>query len=552
MIKVNNFQQTRMFDRIEEILHDKNKARLNADWPGIFRNVFLQMMPVDDLGESFSLDFGRPTKEHYSICGLLLLKDYFGWTTKETVDEYIYNLKIHYALMIDSDNIQLSTRTLERYIKIFRQKELAQNLMDKVTGKILTELNISIDKQRLDSSHVFSNMAEWSRSMLLFKITQRFLVQVKRHESKLYYELDEELRALYESQGSWIYKAEPKTRNVRYGDHVCSNKEQIAWDMSRVIERFENHEKLSNMTTFKNLKRVFEEQCEIIDSKVKIRKHPGGKAMLNPSDPDASIDNKGFGYQVQVTQTYNPENPVQIITAALPQTASESDQNAIDPMLKKMEANNAKPKELLADAGYGSDENVVNAAANGVELLAPTKGKEYNKLGLEECEFDSKNRIIKCPCGKLPLHKNFDGTKGRAVFSLKTCGNCPDVKRCIANKQGNNYVIKYDTKRLRLRERRLYEKSDEFRERYRFRGGIEALFGNMKQNTPLRRLSVRGKSAVYSTIYSIMTMHNIMQVVKAIKNNPKKAINDLHMVINSVYAYIFYSQRRILANTSYK
>jgi hypothetical protein len=199
-----------MFDRIDEILHDKNKARLNTEWAGIFRNVFLQMMPVGDLGETFSLDFGRPTKEHYSICGLLLLKDYFGWRTKEAVDEYIYNLKIHYALMIDSDNIQLSTRTLERYMKIFRKKELAQNLMDKVTGKILTELNISIDKQRLDSSHVFSNMAEWSRSMLLFKITKRFLVQVKRHENKLYHELDEELRVLYESQGSWIYKAESK------------------------------------------------------------------------------------------------------------------------------------------------------------------------------------------------------------------------------------------------------------------------------------------------------------------------------------------------------
>ena len=72
------------------------------------------MMPVDDLGKSFSFDFGRPTKEHYSICGLILLKDYFGWTTQETVDEYLYNLKIHYALMIEPDNLELSTRTLER------------------------------------------------------------------------------------------------------------------------------------------------------------------------------------------------------------------------------------------------------------------------------------------------------------------------------------------------------------------------------------------------------------------------------------------------------
>ncbi len=91
------------------------------------------MMPVEDLSKGFSRDLGRPTKEHYSVCGLILLKDYYGWTNQEAVDQ----------------------------------------------------LNIKIDKQRLDSSHVFSNMADWSRSMLLFKTTKRFLVQVKRHESKL-------------------------------------------------------------------------------------------------------------------------------------------------------------------------------------------------------------------------------------------------------------------------------------------------------------------------------------------------------------------------------
>lgn len=51
-------------------------------------------------------------------------------------------------------------------------------------------------------------------------------------------------------------------------------------------------------------------------------------------------------------------------------------------------------------------------------------------------------------------------------------------------------------------------------ERYRYRGGNEALFGNQKQNTPLRRLNVRGRVAVFNSIYAIMTMHNIMQAAK--------------------------------------
>ncbi len=209
--------------------------------------------------------------------------------------------------------------------------------MDAVARKIISELSIQIDKQRLDSTHVFSNMAEWTRSMLMFKTVKRFLVQVKRHESKLYHELDAELRRLYEASGDWIYAEKPQLRNVRYGGHVCGNKEQIGWDMLRLIERFEDHPKLSGINTFKDLVRVFNEQCEIDNGKVKIRKHPGSEALVNPSDPDASFDNKGVGYQVQVTQTFHPENAVQIVTAAQAQTASESDWNAVDTMLKKAE-----------------------------------------------------------------------------------------------------------------------------------------------------------------------------------------------------------------------
>ena len=465
MITRNDFRQNRLIERIDEILHPKVRARLDADWAGVFRTVFLQMMPVDDIGQGFSRDFGRPTREHYSICGLLLLKDYFGWTVEETVKQYLYDLEIHYALRIEPDCLELSTRTLERYLKIFRKNELAQKLMDTVTRKIINDLNIKVDKQRLDSTHIFSNMADLTRSMLMFRTVKRFLIQVKRHESKLY--------------------------------------------------------KLSKINTFKDLARVFNEQCELVDGNLQRRKHPGGGALVNTSDPDAGVDNKGVGYQAQVSQTHNPENPVQIITAVIPQSASEADQNAVEPMLEKMKRNNAVPEECSADTAYGSDKNVLKAAEQGVELLAPASGKEKGSLWLEECEFDENNRLLKCPLGKKPLKSTFKDGKGRAVFACNICGKCPEYKRCCTSKSGNNYVITYDDRGLRLRERRLYEQSEEFYERHKFRGGIEALFGNLKQNTPLRRLAVRGKEAVFSAIYSIMAVHNIMQAAKVYANQGK-------------------------------
>lgn len=64
----------------------------------------------------------------------------------------------------------------ELYSYIFRGNELAQKLMELVTRKTIAELDIKVDKQRLDSTHVFSNMPNMTRSMLMFKTPKRFLV----------------------------------------------------------------------------------------------------------------------------------------------------------------------------------------------------------------------------------------------------------------------------------------------------------------------------------------------------------------------------------------
>ena len=64
----------------------------------------------------------------------------------------------------------------------------------------------------------------------------------------------------------------------------------------------------------------------------------GGDCVQNPSDLDAtSSGHKGPDYQVQLAETCVPSNEVQLITAALPQTACEPDADAVPPMLDQLE-----------------------------------------------------------------------------------------------------------------------------------------------------------------------------------------------------------------------
>ena len=69
-----------------------------------------------------------------------------------------------------------------------------------------------------------------------------------------------------------------------------------------------------------------------------------------------------------------PENEVQLVAAALPQTACELDADVVVPMLDQLEQAGRKPEEMLADALYTGDEDVQAAAARGVDLVGPVPG----------------------------------------------------------------------------------------------------------------------------------------------------------------------------------
>ena len=91
-----------------------------------------------------------------------------------------------------------------------------------------------------------------------------------------------------------------------------------------------------------------------------------------------------------------------LITAALPQGGSESDMESLPKIEKKLKKEEHLPEELFADAGYGSDENYVKSAENGVKLIAPTAHQPKDKVGLNECKFDEK----KVYCGMSCREKN--------------------------------------------------------------------------------------------------------------------------------------------------
>jgi len=94
MHRIVNPQQTRLFDPFDRVLTEKTRKRLLDGWPGVFRHTILELMPVDAVSEHFEPAMGRPTKELYSIAGLLLIQEFMDWTKDQALDAYSFKANI--------------------------------------------------------------------------------------------------------------------------------------------------------------------------------------------------------------------------------------------------------------------------------------------------------------------------------------------------------------------------------------------------------------------------------------------------------------------------
>jgi hypothetical protein len=515
MHKIVNPQQTRLFDPFDSVLTEKTRKRLLDGWAGVFRHIILELMPVDTISGHFDPAMGRPTKELYSMAGLLLIMEFMDWTKEEALDAYRFHMDIHYALNLEPVTHDISIRTLERYIELFEKDELAKTIMSQVTVSLVDILEIKIDQQRLDSTHVFSDMASFGRTRLMGVTIKRFLTQLKRHSQADYDGLDESFRQRYAPGVNQLFADTRKDNESRR-----LLRQQVAEDMYFLIRLFADRPEHVGKDTYKALERIFYEQCDVREEKVSVKAKTGGDVMQNPSDPDATYDgHKGPGYQVQIAETCNLENDVQIITCTIPQTAVESDTAAAGEVLDTLDESGLLPQELFADTHYCSDENIQDAADRGVELVGPVPcgsliDKNVDCLNIDDFDIDEQTEeVVCCPAGHKPVSSEHDRETGKTktIMPSSACSQCEFRNECPVEKCRDGYCLHHTAKQRRLASRRREENTDAFRQRYRIRGGIEGTNSGLKRRTGLGRLRVRGSPRVFHAIYLKIAGWNILR-----------------------------------------
>ncbi|MHC4930549.1 MAG: transposase [Planctomycetota bacterium] len=482
MHNIVNPQQTRLFDPFDSVLTEQTRTRLLNGWHGVFRHVILELMPVDAVSGHFDATMGRPTKELYSIAGLLLIREFKNWTKDEALEAYSLDMNIHYALNLEPVAHDLGMRTLERYIALFEEDRLAKATLNDITLKLVDLLDIKIDKQRLDSTHIFSDMASFGRTRLMGVAIKRFLTQLVRHNKEAYHSLDESFRHRYAPSVHQLFADTQKDSQSR--KHL---RQQVAEDMHFIVRHFGNDAEHRDKDTYKAVERIFYEQCEVHEETVIVKKKTGGDVMQNPSDPDATYDghkgpgyqaqiadatydgHKGPGYQAQIAETCHPENEIQLITSAIAQTAAQSDANAVEEVLDDLSANGLLPDEMLADTLYAGDDNVQLAKEQGVELLGPVAGcssqddsgpvagcssQDDSQLTIDDFNVDeTTEEVVCCPAGHKPERSEHNGDTGKTKTMMpeSSCGHCEFYQQCPVTKSRDGYRLEHTAKDRRLR-----------------------------------------------------------------------------------------------------
>jgi hypothetical protein len=374
-------------------------------------------------------------------------------------------------------------------------------LFDHITDKLAKLFKVTTDHQRVDSVHIKSNMRRLGRIGIVTSTIHKFLVNLKRGHKELFDTIDEGIIDTYLSQESLHCFSMVKPSESAKTLASVSN------DLFHLVEQFKDHPDITAMHSYKLLERVLKEQCTVSEDgtqvHVKRPKEIPSDSLQNPSDPDATYSgHKGQGYQVQVMETYGTEKETRdknlnLITHVHVEPAHESDAHALIPAIESSKQRGLAPEELLADALYGGDENCQKAAQQGVELISPTKGtKEKGGISLSDFALNEQGDVISCPQGHMPVKTKKKKTRHTLAFDSHHCRTCPFQEACPVKKGKKYHYLRYTDKEMRLAQRRAYEHTDEFQDRYRWRAGVEATMSEYDRKTGVKHLRVRGFKAV--------------------------------------------------------
>jgi len=409
-------------------------------------------------------------------------------------------------------------RTINRF-RLSKLKGIIDELFYSLVEMLEEMKLINLENYFLDGTKIEANANKYT--WVWKKSTKRYKENLLEKVKALLVEIDEE----------------NETEDKRYkekdleemGEDAEINSETLKKRVEELNERL--NEEPDNKELKKSVKTIEKDYIPRLEKYEDQEKTLNERNSYSKTDTDATFMrmkedhmNNGqlkAGYNVQI----GTENQF-IVGYSIHQKSTDT--TFLIPHLEKLKTHlNKLPENIIADAGYGSEENYEYIENNELGDFVKynyfhkeqTKKFKEDKFRVENLPYDSDKDEYTCPAGKKLNHiQNKEGVtvngykKKLDVYECEDCTECIHRSKC--HKSENNRQIKVNhrlnTFKDKVRENLYTDKGKNLRRR---RGiEVESVFGQIKHNKSFRRFLLRGIEKVNLEWGLISMAHNLMKI----------------------------------------
>ncbi len=527
-------RQVALFDTASS-LPSGARRRLEKSWAGGFARKLLPVLLEQETAFAtlYSDKLSRPNWSVARMLGLMLLQEFDGCSDQDVLDRLSFDVRYQYALGVDAGQSYLSRRSYvgfrSRLATEDPQGKLLRQVFDAIGEAAISDLNLALGEQRVDSTQITSNIQVRGRAYLFGTTLKHFFTGLKAKWPGKPALLSEKLRQWCNDESdNWFGMKSA-------GEQKVALHQRALW-LVEIQNVFADDSQVREDERYILVSRLVAEHVSFDDkpgddgkdgasgggdaggtglgNTLSVRNNPvnSGAILQSPFDPDAGYGHKGSGYSVQITETCRNDAP-EIVTDFEVTPANESDQGKAQTIVDRLIELGRKPDVLYADAGYASGKAFAAAQTQGVTLFAPVRGQKLpsDQVGRDAFVLDDEGMVVQCPEAHAPAYhkvrKSLNARDGawHAYFSASVCRSCKLVGRCVVreNKKGSKagYFRVELLPRLVLRDERLkLQRTSYWRDQYAIRSGVEATMSELKCVHRMGSLRSRGLARVLISV----------------------------------------------------
>ena len=495
----NDNQQLTLLDSTFN-LTEREKRMLEKSWAKTFAGKVFPAIDENIFSVLYSKKASRPNTPVNVIVGALILKEALHVTDDEIVEAMAFDIRYQYALHTTSFEEQpISDRTLSRFrarvlsYETEHDVDLIHECVVKMAKEISDFMNITPDKQRMDSLMVAANIRNLSLLELFYTCVANLCKIMNERGTKIpeaqyhYIEKDDYNKCIYHK------------RNMDATERTIV----VMNDADVLIKICDSTGDFDDTSEYQLLIRLLKERTIIDDDgsrrlRQKEEVENPSEVLLNPSDPEATFRYKAggkyLGYIGNVVESVG-ENSSLVVDYDYQQNTYTDNQFMKDYLNRKKDFSDGS--FLVADGAYSGEKNSCLASKHNLKLVTTNfTGRKPDEIYADFVFTDDGKYLLKCKNDREPEECSYDPSNDRsaAYFRLSDCEECPYKERCQPRFLKTRVRKEVSWKSVGRAKQLQYMQTEEFSEYAKFRNGVEAIPSLLRRRYHVDKIPVHGKN----------------------------------------------------------